>query len=504
MSISVLDQRDALGVRGAQLFVDGQCRDSAQGASWTHHSPVSGEAVADLSTASATDVASAVAAARRAFDEGPWPAMKAKDRKVIVDRMADLVRRDADRLARLQALDNGIPLSFTTQYAVGADVVADVFDYHAGWIDKITGDTIPEYTGGDSLAFTLREPVGVVAAILPWNAPLFLFAQKVAPALAAGCTIVLKPSEYASFAVAHLTRLLEEAGLPPGVFNLVLGPADPAGEALITAAGIDKITFTGSRPTGSRILEASARDITRVSLELGGKSPNIVFADVDSLDLAAIAAFGMVALGLSGQGCVCQTRALVERSVYDEFVTKASGLAAMVHHGDPFDPATTSGPIINDRQLTRVLGYIGSAQEQGARLVVGGDQPDGDLSAGNWVNPTLFADVDNSSALAQEEVFGPVLAVVPFEDEADAIRLANDTSYGLGAGVQTGSVKRAMRVSRTLRAGTVGVNTYAVAPNTPFGGYRTSGLGREGGWPGIEAFTELKTVTVATDAGMTG
>ena len=494
MSLSVLPYRDALGIEDGRLFVDGTWQD-ASGDVWTHRHPATGEAIARFPIASPSDVDRAVRAARRAFDDGPWPGLKAKDRKAILQRMVDLVHRDKDDLHALQALDNGMPLSFMTAYPVGAELVADAFDHHAGWIDKLTGDTFPPYQGADSFAFSLREPVGVVAAVLPWNAPLMAFAQKVAPALAAGCTMVLKPSEYASLAVLRLTALLEEAGLPPGVFNLVLGPGDPTGEALITHPGVDKITFTGSRAIGSRILTASADRITRVSLELGGKSPNLVFADVPNLDLAAMTAFGMVAMGLSGQGCVCQTRALVQREIYDDFVVKASALAGMVRFGDPFDPATTSGPIINPRQLDRVLGYIASGQEQGARLVVGGDRP-ADLAAGNFVNPTLFADVDNTMRIAQEEIFGPVLAVIPFRDEAEAVRLANDTTYGLGAGVQTADLARALRVTKALRSGTVGVNTYTVVPNVPFGGYKASGLGREGGLAGIEEFTELKSVTI--------
>ena len=495
MSLTVLPHRDALGVTDGQHFIDGSWQDSQGEGSWTHHHPSTGEQVFGFPIASAADVDRAVQAARRAFDEGPWPQLKSKDRKAILQRVVELVRRDLGDLHSLQALDNGMPLSFMSAYPVGAELVADTFDHHAGWIDKLGGDTFPPYQGADSFAFSLREPVGVVAAVLPWNAPLMTFAQKVAPALAAGCTMVLKPSEYASLAVLRLTALLEEAGLPKGVFNLVLGPGDPTGEALITHPGVDKITFTGSRIIGSRILTASADRITRVSLELGGKSPNLVFADAPNLDVAAMTAFGMVSMGLSGQGCVCQTRALVQQEIYDEFIVKASSLAAMVRFGDPFDAATTSGPIINPRQLDRVLGYIASGQEQGARLVVGGDRP-GDLPEGNFVNPTLFADVDNSMRIAQEEIFGPVLAVIPFRDEDEAIALANDTSYGLGAGVQTADLGRALRVSKALRSGTVGVNTYTVVPNVPFGGFKASGLGREGGLAGIEEFTELKSVTI--------
>jgi aldehyde dehydrogenase (NAD+) len=343
---------------------------------------------------------------------------------------------------------------------------------------------------------TLREPVGVVAAIIPWNAPLMLFAQKVAPALAAGCTVVLKPSEYASLTTFRITELLEDAGVPSGVFNLVPGEGTVTGEALITHPEVDKVTFTGSRAVGKRIMAAAAENIARVSLELGGKSPNIVFPDIGDKDMTAAALMGMVSMGLSGQGCVCHTRALVHESIYDEMIDKCVTMAAMCVLGDPFDPATTSGPLINQRQVERVTGYIAKGSDEGARLVVGGDRPNGELANGNFVNPTLFADVDNDMAIARDEIFGPVLAVIPFRDEDDAIRLANDTDYGLGASVQTTDVKRALRVAKAVRSGTFGINGFTVMPNAPFGGYKTSGLGREGGREGIDAFLETKTVTI--------
>ena len=393
-------------------------------------------------------------------------------------------------------LDNAIPVAFNTMYQVGAEIAADIFDHHAGWIDKITGDTIPPYTGNELMTLTFREPVGVVAAIIPWNAPLFLFAQKVAPALATGCTVVVKPSEYAALAILRLTEIFEEVGLPPGVLNVVPGPGHTTGEALITHPGIDKVSFTGSRAVGQHILSASGDGLKRVSLELGGKSASVNFADAPDVGLAAMTAMGMVSMGMSGQGCVIQSRALVQKEIYDDFINAAAGLVPMVKYGDPFSYETTSGPIINPRQLERVMGYIESGRVSGARLVVGGDRPAGDLAAGNYVNPTLFADVDNQWAIAREEIFGPVLSVMPFTDEDEAIRIANDSPYGLGGGVYTSDIKKAFRVARALRAGTIGINEFAVAPNAPFGGFKTSGLGREGGWPAIEAFTELKTVFV--------
>ncbi len=500
MTISVLAERDRLGVRPGRFYIDGEWMDGRDGVTWEQRNPATNEVVTLFPVAGRAEVDRAVAAARRAFDDGPWPAMHARDRKRLLQRLVDLITEHGDELNRLQSLENGMPIAFSSMSAVSSAMAAGIFDHHAGWVDKICGATYPTYeaspTGAEVQLMSFREPVGVVAAVIPWNAPLMLFAQKVAPALASGCTVVLKPSEHAVLTSLRLTALLEEAGIPPGVFNLVLGPGDPTGEALITHRGVDKVTFTGSRAVGQRILAASGEGIRRVTLELGGKSPSIVFADAPSVAGAGMVAMGMVSMGVSGQGCVCQTRALVERSVYDEFLEGAAGLTSMVTFGDPFDPATTSGAIISKRQLERVLGFIGGAPSEGARLVVGGDRPGGDLAAGNFVNPTLFADVDRTMRVTREEVFGPVLVAMPFDDEAEAIRLANDTDYGLGAGVYTANVARAFRVARAVRAGTVGINEYTVEPNAPFGGYKASGLGREGGWGSIEAFTEVKTVTV--------
>jgi aldehyde dehydrogenase (NAD+) len=504
MAMSVLEQRDQLGVQPGRLFIDGAWADASDGGTWEQSNPATNEVVTSFAIGTAADVDRAVMAARRAFDEGPWPRLTAKERKKYFSRLIALITANGDELNRLQTLENGMPISFSSMVAVSSDMVAGVFDHHAGWIDKICGSTYPTYDagpmGGEAQIMSFREPVGVVAAIIPWNAPMMLFAQKVAPALATGCTVVLKPSEFAVLTSLKLAALIEEAGFPPGVFNMLPGPGNPTGEALITHPGVDKVTFTGSRAVGKRILEASGDTVKRVTLELGGKSPSIVFADAPSVEGAAMIAMGMVSMGLSGQGCVCQTRSLVQASIYDEFVNAAAGLVGMVQFGDPFDAATTSSAIINQRQLERVLGFIERAPSQGARLVAGGDRPGGDLAGGNFVNPTLFADVDNSMSIAREEVFGPVLVAMPFEDEAQAIALANDTDYGLGAGVYTTNIARAFRVAKAVRAGTVGINEYTVWPNAPFGGYKQSGLGREGGWGSIEAFTETKSVIV----GMSG
>ncbi len=493
MVASITAHRDELGLSGGLMLIDGQWVAAAGGEVWKHRHPATGEDVASFPVAGAGDVDRAVRAARRAFDEGPWPRARASERIRVLRRVADLVREHGDELLKLQALDNSVPLSFGAVYATSAAFVADVFDHHAGWTDKLAGETLPPYQGGDHLVMTLREPVGVVGAVVPWNAPLLLSAQKLAPALAAGCTVVLKPSEYATFAVLRLARLIEEAGLPPGALNVVTGPGEPTGDALINHPMVNKLSFTGSRAVGRKIVQASADGFKRVSLEMGGKSPALVFADADVSSAAAIT-MGTVTLGLSGQVCLAQTRALVHRDVADEFLAMAEMIGGMVSYGSPFDPAVTSSPLINTRQMERVLALIAEGQADGARLVTGGTRAEGDLAAGNFVTPTLFTDVSNDMSIAREEIFGPVLSVIPFGDEDEAVRIANDTEYGLAATVWTSDIKRAMRMTKAIRVGTVGINGYQLEPHAAFGGYRQSGLGREGGRPAIEAYTELKTV----------
>jgi len=494
MVASIKPHRDELGLGDGRMLIDGHWTAAADEATWSHLHPATGEQVAAFPIATPADVDSAVRAARRAFDEGPWPRARANERVRVLRTIANLVREHGDELLRLQALDNSVPLSFGEIYAMSSDFVADVFDHHAGWADKLAGETLPPFQGGDHMVLTLREPVGVVGAVIPWNAPLVLFAQKVAPALAAGCTIVLKPSEYATFAVLRLARLIdEESGLPEGVLNVVTGPGDPAGQALISHPMVDKLSFTGSRAVGQKVMTAAASGCKRVSLELGGKSPSVVFADAD-IGTAAAVTMGTVTLGLSGQVCAAQTRALVQRDAVQEFLATAELIGTIVSYGNPFDPEVTSAPLINTRQLDRVLGLITRGQEEGARLVCGGGRAEGDLAVGNFVTPTLFADVSNDMSIAREEIFGPVLSVIPFDEEADAVALANDTDYGLAATVWTADVRRAMRMTKAIKAGTVGVNGYQLEPNSPFGGFRQSGLGREGGRAAIESYTELKTV----------
>ena len=391
MVASIKPHRDEVGLSDGLMLIDGAWTAAQDGQTWTHSHPATGEEVASFPIAGPGDVDLAVRAARRAFDEGPWPQTRANERGRVLRRIADLVREHGDELLKLQALDNSVPLSFGCIYATSAAFVADAFDHHAGWVDKLAGETLPPYQGGDHLVLTLREPVGVAAAVIPWNAPLLLFAQKAAPALAAGCTIVAKPSEYATFAVLRLAALMEEAGLPPGVLNVVTGPGEPTGQALISHPMVNKLSFTGSRATGRKIVEASAAGFKRVTLEMGGKSPALVFADADVASAAAIT-MGTVTLGLSGQVCLAQTRALVQRDVADEFLAMAEMIGGMVSYGNPFDPAVTSSPLINTRQMERVLALIEAGQADGARLVCGGTRSGGELAAGNFITPTLFTD----------------------------------------------------------------------------------------------------------------
>jgi len=359
MVASVKPHRDEVGLSDGLLLIDGDWAAATDGQTWKHSHPATGEEVGAFPMAGPQDVDLAVRAARRAFDDGPWPRARASERVRVLRQISDLVRSHGDELLKLQALDNSVPLSFGTIYATSPAFVADVFDHHAGWVDKLGGETLPPYQGGgDHMVLTMREPIGVVGAVIPWNAPLMLFAQKVAPALAAGCTIVLKPSEYATFSVLRLARLItEESDLPPGVLNIVTGPGEPTGDALISHPMVDKLSFTGSRAVGRKIMIAAADGFKRVSLELGGKSPSLVFSDAD-VGTAAAVTMGTVTLGLSGQACVAQTRALVHRDACEEFLAMAGVIGSMVSYGNPFDPATTSAPLINSRQLDRVLGLI--------------------------------------------------------------------------------------------------------------------------------------------------
>ena len=493
MTISILNVRDALAVKSNRFLIDGEWVDPAGTRSHEHRNPATNEVTAVVPFAEAEEVNRALAAARKAFDDGPWPRMAAAERTKVLLRIADLFEAHADELTRLQTLDNAIPYALSTNINFTGNLGAQIFRHHAGWIDKINGETYPQFSAEVPMKMvSVREPVGVTVGITPWNAPLLQFPEKVAPALAAGCTILMKPSEYAPLASTRMAELIHEADLPPGVFQYVTGDG-ATGDAMVRHPEVDKICFTGSRAVGEHIQSVAANGLKRVTLELGGKSAAMVFPDVPDLKAAAFGVMGMMSMFLSGQVCSTTSRALVHRDIYDDFLKYAEEQTKSVSFGDPFDEATTSSPIINPRQIEKIEGFIQQGRGE-SRLIFGGDRPGGDLSSGNWFNPTLFADVPEGATIAQEEIFGPVLSVIPFETEEEAIRIANNSQYGLSAGVYTGSVGRAWRVAQGLRTGTVGINGYAFMPNSPFGGFKASGLGREGGFTSIEAFTELKTV----------
>lgn len=495
---TLLSVRDRLDIRPGQLFIDGNWIDW-DGPRFDQINPTINQTLETFPEAGKRGVDLAVAAARKAFDEGPWPTMPAHDRKRILQPIIDRIYADEEVLSQLQTLDNGIPYTFSRNSRASAKAAAEVLDHFAGWADKITGDTYPQFSSASNMHYmSFREPVGVVAAIMPWNVPLSMFAKKIGPALAAGCTVIAKPSENTNLAVHRLAEIFAESDLPPGVFNFVTGALE-TGEALSTHPGIDKVSFTGSTAVGRRIVEASGSNMKRLSLELGGKSAGIVFSDTRNVAVAATTLMGLSSTFLSGQVCTTPSRAIVHRSVLDEFLHHATAQVENVRYGDPFDPATTSAPLITQKQMQRVLGYVDAGQQEGAELLFGGDPASDIPGGGNWVNPALFTNVRNDMKIAREEIFGPVLGVIPFDTEEEAIRIANESEYGLSGTVFTTDVSRAFRVSRAIRSGTVGINGFASVANAPMGGYKNSGIGREGGWAGIEAFTELKTVNFNLD-----
>lgn len=498
MVLSLVPARDRLGVQPGKLFIGGEWM--ADGSTFEQVHPSTNEVMTSFVEAGAAGVDQAVAAARDAFDRGPWPRMPGQDRKRVLQPIIERIYAAEEELAHLQTLDNGIPYLFSRRSRVSGRAAADIFDHYAGWCDKITGETYPRFGSDSNLQhLSFREPIGVAAAILAFNAPLGMFALKVGAALASGCTVVVKPSEYTNLACRRLAEILADSNLPPGVFNFITGGAQ-TGSALSSHAGVDKVSFTGSAAVGERIVATSGRNMKRLSLELGGKSAGIVFPDARSVAGAARTLMGLCSTFLSGQICSTPTRAIVHRSLLDEFVYHAGEQVKGVRFGDPFDAATNTAPIISKRQVERILGYIQSGKAEGATLCFGGDRPGGELAHGNWINPALFVNVSNDMTIAREEIFGPVLSVIPFDTEEEAIALANDSEYGLAGCVFTADITRGFRVARAVRSGSVGINGYASSPNSPMGGVRRSGMGREGGYAGIEAFTELKTVVLNMDA----
>jgi aldehyde dehydrogenase (NAD+) len=476
------------------LFIDGQVRPALSGKSFDSISPRNGEVLARVAQAGKEDVDLAVAAARRAFD-GEWGRFKPFDRQQLMLKLADLVDKHYDELALLDTLDMGGPISRTT---LGRRRAVALLGYYAGLATTLQGDTIPNSAPGEHFCYTLKEPVGVVAAINPWNGPIGLAIWKLCPVLATGCTLVLKPAEQAPLSPLRLAELCMEAGLPPGVFNVLAGLGD-AGAALAEHAGVDKIAFTGSTEVGQKIVRAAAGNLKRMSMELGGKSPDIVFADAD-LD-AAVPGAAMAVFQNSGQICSAGTRLFVQRPVYEEFVQRVAAYARTLKVGDPLDPSTQLGPLVSAEQLDRVTGYLRLGVEQGARAVAGGERlSHGALANGFYVAPTVFADVKDDMRIAREEIFGPVISALPFDTLDEVIARANDSSYGLGSGVWSRDVSTVHKVAKGLRTGTVWANCYQVMdPAIPFGGYKMSGFGRESGIEHVHEYVQTKAVVLKLD-----
>ncbi|HEX5608901.1 MAG TPA: aldehyde dehydrogenase [Solirubrobacterales bacterium] len=471
-----------------EMHVGGKEVPALSGATYESQDPYRGEPWAVVPDGGAEDVEAAVAAARAALD-GEWGATPPSQRGELLRRLAELLARDAEKLGQIEARDNGKLLRETSAQAA---LIPKWFTYYAGLADKIEGATIPSDNPA-MFAYTRREPVGVVAAIVPWNSPLLLTTYKLAPALAAGCTVVLKPSDLTPVTALKLAALAREAGLPPGVINVVTGFGPAVGSALAEHPGVDKLTFTGSTRVGIEVARTSVGTLKRVGLELGGKSAQVVFADAD-LDAAANGVIAGI-FAASGQTCVAGSRLLVEASVHDELVERIVSRARTIKLGNPLDPATEMGPLVNQRQLETVLGLVESAREEGATVACGGG-PSPELG-GLFFEPTVLTGTRPEMRVVQEELFGPVLAVMPFSTEEEAIELANDTSFGLAGGVWTKDAHRSHRVAHRMATGTVFVNCYRlVAPGVPFGGYGMSGWGRENGIAAVEEYTEVKAVWV--------
>lgn len=482
-------------MRKFQNFINGKYIDPINGQWMETVDPYRGEPWAYVPRSDSADVDAAVKAASEAMSRGPWAEMSASERGRLMYKLAELVEANAERLAEIEVRDNGKLLS---EMRAQLNYHPQWWRYFGGLADKIEGGVVP-IDKKNTFAFTSREPVGVVGALTAWNSPLLFIAWKCAPAIAAGCTVVVKPSEFATASTLEFADLTRQAGFPDGVFNVVSGLGEEVGSALVQHPDVAKITFTGSDKTGAKIYAQAAQTMKRVSLELGGKSPNIVFDDCD-LDKAAAGVISGI-FAATGQTCIAGSRLLVQRSIKDALTERILEYARSARKGDPMQPDTHIGPITTEFQYKKVLDYIDIAKKEGARCILGGGPAtDKSLPGSQFVEPTIFTDVTPQMRIAREEVFGPVLSILTFEDEAEAITMANDTIYGLAAGVWTQDIGRAMRVSKAIKAGTVWVNTYrAISYMMPFGGMKQSGIGRESGLSAIEEYLEQKSTWISYD-----
>ena len=478
--------------RPKKLLIDGKLVDAESGKTFETRNPATDEVIAKVSEAGKADVDKAVQAARRAFEDGPWRKMSPAERARCLYKLADLIEQRAEEFAQLETLDNGKPIRESRSGDVPEAI--SIFRYYAGWTTKLEGETIN--ANSNYFTYTLREPIGVVGQIIPWNYPMCMVAWKIAPALACGNTVVLKPSELTPLSALYIGELIIEAGFPPGVVNIVTGfGANAAGEFLAKHMDVDKVAFTGEDKTGQEIVKASAGNLKRVSLELGGKAPNIVFSDAD-MDAAITGALDAI-FYCQGQVCTAGSRLFLEKSIHDEFLSKLTERTGKILQGPGLDENTQIGPQVSREQQERILNYIGIAQKEGAQLACGGDAPKGDLAKGYYVKPTIFSGVNNNMRIAQEEVFGPVLAVIPFSTVEDVAEQANKIAYGLSGAVWTRDIKKAHRLASQIKAGTIWVNCFNIFdPAVPFGGYKRSGYGLELSKHSIDLYTNIKSVWV--------